>query len=185
MTEYLHPEGLLAYFITFTTYGTHLHGDERGSVNPSHNTFGDPRLPIRPGLVAAEQAVLRQRPFVMAADHRAAVNAAIVETCAVSGWDLSALNVRTNHVHALVAVDRAPERVMNSFKVWATRRMREKGLVAADALVRTRHASMRSLWNDLSVAATADYINHWQGEELPGSIPAHLRPDCAHSAHAD
>ncbi len=106
MTDYIHPEGLRAYFITFTTYGTHLHGDERGSVNPTHNKYGEPQLAIRPGLVAAERAFLRQPPFVMAADHRAAVNASIVETCSVSGWQLFALNVRTNHVHALVSADR-------------------------------------------------------------------------------
>lgn len=30
----------LAYLITFRTYGTWLHGDERGSVDKNHNKFG-------------------------------------------------------------------------------------------------------------------------------------------------
>ena len=33
-----------AYFITFTTYGNWVHADERGSVNPKHNIYGEPRI---------------------------------------------------------------------------------------------------------------------------------------------
>jgi len=35
----------IAFFITFRTYGTWLHGDERGSVDRCHNHYGTPRLP--------------------------------------------------------------------------------------------------------------------------------------------
>jgi hypothetical protein len=31
------PHQPLAYFITFTTYGTWLHGNGAGSVDPAHN----------------------------------------------------------------------------------------------------------------------------------------------------
>jgi hypothetical protein len=36
---------VLAYFITFRTYGSWLHGDSRGSVDRFHNVYGTPRLP--------------------------------------------------------------------------------------------------------------------------------------------
>jgi hypothetical protein len=40
----------IAYFITFTTYGTWLHGDERGSVDKGHNRVGTefiaPNMPL-------------------------------------------------------------------------------------------------------------------------------------------
>jgi len=42
----------LAYLITFTTYGTWLHGDPRGSVDREHNVWGTPFLDpdrARPG----------------------------------------------------------------------------------------------------------------------------------------
>ncbi|HEX9659180.1 MAG TPA: hypothetical protein VGA18_02730, partial [Rhodothermales bacterium] len=39
-----HPTAPLAYLITFTTYGTWLHGDERGSVDPGHSIPGTPPL---------------------------------------------------------------------------------------------------------------------------------------------
>jgi hypothetical protein len=34
----------LAYFITFSCYGTHLHGHESASVDRSHNQYGAPHL---------------------------------------------------------------------------------------------------------------------------------------------
>ena len=34
----------LAYLITFTTYGTWRHGDERGSVDRAHNAYRTPHL---------------------------------------------------------------------------------------------------------------------------------------------
>jgi len=41
----------MRYFITFSCYGTHLYGDESGSVDRQHNVPGsrlmDPRLPSR------------------------------------------------------------------------------------------------------------------------------------------
>jgi hypothetical protein len=39
------PPGLpLAYFITFSTYGSWLHGEEKGSVDRAHNLPGTPYL---------------------------------------------------------------------------------------------------------------------------------------------
>lgn len=35
----------LAYFISIRTYGTWLHGDDRGSVDRQHNEFNTPMLP--------------------------------------------------------------------------------------------------------------------------------------------
>ena len=34
----------IAYFITFRTYGTWLHGDERGSTDRDHNAYDTPLL---------------------------------------------------------------------------------------------------------------------------------------------
>jgi hypothetical protein len=39
---FVSSDGPLAYLITFPTYGTWLHGDERGSVDRDHNLPGTP-----------------------------------------------------------------------------------------------------------------------------------------------
>jgi hypothetical protein len=45
----LNPDDVpIAYFISFTCYGTWLHGDERGSVDCRHNLYGTPVLPADP-----------------------------------------------------------------------------------------------------------------------------------------
>ena len=60
----------LAYFITFRAYGTWLHGDERGSVDRLHNTFGSPSLRLMsavataPGSVSAVQHSLGRSPYL-------------------------------------------------------------------------------------------------------------------------
>ena len=56
------------------------------------------------------------------------VETAIRETCRIRKWELLALNVRTNHVHAVVSTKQIPERVLNALKANATRRLREKEL---------------------------------------------------------
>jgi hypothetical protein len=44
----------LAYLISFRTYGTWLHGDNRGSTSRKQNKYGTPR--IAPNLPAASRA---------------------------------------------------------------------------------------------------------------------------------
>jgi len=91
-----------AYLITFRCYGTWLHGDERGSVDRFHNRYGAPFLPHHEGRRQYEQKLLKHPPVELDAARRAAVEAAIRETCEKRGWLLRAINVRTNHVHTVV-----------------------------------------------------------------------------------
>ena len=47
---------------------------------------------------------------------RAVVLATIQGHCAYRGWNLLAAHVRSNHVHAVVAAETRPERIMNEFQ---------------------------------------------------------------------
>ncbi|MBO0698156.1 MAG: transposase [Zavarzinella sp.] len=64
-------------------------------------------------------------PVVLTGEQRAAVAEQIRETCAIRGWTIHALNVRTTHVHVVVTADAAPERVMEQLKAWASRRLNQ------------------------------------------------------------
>jgi len=46
----------LAYMITFRTYGSWLHGDERGSIDRHHNRFGGPRVSVNPVMQKQQEA---------------------------------------------------------------------------------------------------------------------------------
>ncbi|MGI9517454.1 MAG: transposase [Pirellulaceae bacterium] len=79
-------------------------------------------------------------------------------------WKIDALAVRTNHVHVIVEADATPEKVMNDFKSWCTRRLREYGMVTANEPIWSRHGSTRFLWNDDAVARAIEYVVEGQGD---------------------
>jgi REP element-mobilizing transposase RayT len=150
----------LAYFLTWTCHGTWLHGDERGSVDMGHNQYGTPILgpdsarEDRAGFMAAVE------PRVLSDEERSIVERAIRDHALHTGWELLAVNVRTNHVHVVVRTGTEPERVMGQFKSWATRRLREAGLRDSHR-VWTREGSTRYLFDHASVHRAVDYVvNH-------------------------
>ena len=124
--------GVMNYLITFRTYGTWLHGDERGSVHKRHNGVGEPLLDHRPALERFEKQQLRGERVTFDMAQRRCVEETLREVAAHRGWEIQALAVQTNHVHAVVNADCDPEKVMKSFKAYATRRLRERVLVPAE-----------------------------------------------------
>ncbi|MGL4420188.1 MAG: transposase, partial [Gemmataceae bacterium] len=55
----------VTYFITWTTYGTWLHGREAGSVDRHHNALGTRFLPANISREEAMRAALRQPPYFL------------------------------------------------------------------------------------------------------------------------
>ena len=53
----------LAYFITFTTYGTHLHGSAKGSVDLEHNIYGTPLVERNLEREERQRAAMTQCPM--------------------------------------------------------------------------------------------------------------------------
>src|SRR5262252_8763491 len=119
----------LGYFITMRTYGTWLHGDERGSVDKHHNTYGTPVIDAQERRQEFVAGKMGDEPMLLATDSARVVERTIEEVCQHRGWKLRVVHARTNHVHVVVSAQVSPERVMNDFKAWATRRLREAGYV--------------------------------------------------------
>ncbi len=157
----------LAYFISFRTYGTWLHGDRRGSTDRFHNQYGAPFIDPNEKWQRYNKVRLKTRPFLLRARHREAVESAIRETCRIRNWSLLALNVRTNHVHTVVIANRKPSLVLNAFKANATRQLREWRLWPHNFSPWADKGSKRKLWNERSVQRAIDYVMYGQGEELP------------------
>jgi REP element-mobilizing transposase RayT len=156
----------LAYFLTWHTYGTWLPGDVRGSVDGEHRRFGDPFIPADPNRVERAQAQLSHEALLLDEARRLAVQQALVEVCQYRQWVLLALHVRTNHVHAIVAGGARPEKVLNDFKAYATRRLRRDQLVEAEARVWAGHGSTRYLWTEEQVMQKVEYVVNGQGAPL-------------------
>ncbi|MBA3355341.1 MAG: transposase [Pyrinomonadaceae bacterium] len=157
----------LAYFISFRTYGTWLHGDERGSIDRFHNRYRSPYIPPDKSWRTYNEQQLKTKPLILKARERSSIKEAIRETCEIRKWSLFALNVRTNHVHSVVSANRKPGLVLNAFKANATRRLREDGLWVYQFSPWADKGSKRWLWNERSVANAIDYVLCGQGNELP------------------
>jgi hypothetical protein len=109
----------MRYFITFACYGSHLHGDECGSVDRHHNLFGSRLAEASPARVAVKRQQMDQTPYWLDKDCRVLVLGVLREVCLHRNWTLWAAHVRTNHVHAVVEAEVRPEMVMNAFKSYA------------------------------------------------------------------
>src|SRR5512132_2203727 len=105
----------LAYLITFRTYGTWWHGEDRGSIDRrKYNRYRSPDMPPNPTVLAEERNKLKTAPLVLNQVQRKVVESAIQEVCDYRSYTLQAVNARTNHVHVVVAAKCKPEHVMDS-----------------------------------------------------------------------
>jgi REP element-mobilizing transposase RayT len=162
-------QDILAYFITWTCYGTYLPGDERGWTKwRKGDQLAQPRL----------QEWCRDRmlepPIVLEPTQRDIVNDAVRDHCLHRGWLLHAVACRTNHCHVVVtAHDYDGEQVRDQLKAWATRRLKDHDAkIAGDrADVRkhwwTQKGSVRQLFDEASVGAAVSYTLEYQ--DLGGS----------------
>jgi len=111
----------LAYFLTWTTYGTWLPGDERGWVEKP-SIFRPPDAQLK----ESSRHLMTEPPLTLGDEQRRVIEDTIAKHCRIRGWRLHAINARRQHVHVIVtAPGRTPEDVMNQFKAWCTRRLKE------------------------------------------------------------
>lgn len=157
----------LAYFISFRSNGTWLHGDKRGSIDRFHNRYRSLYIPPNEKWHKYNQQQLKADPLILTPRQRKSIETAIRETCEIRKWSLLAFNVRTNHVHTVVTANRKPELVLIAFKANATRQLREDGLWPHEFSPWVRKGSKRRLWNEQSVARAIDYVLYGQGDDLP------------------
>lgn len=166
--EFDYNEFPLAYLITFRSYGTWLHGDERGSVRRcDSNLYGTPFILPNQTLNSAEAKLMKHHPVILDQSQRDVIRDAIKEVCNYRGYELKAVNVRSNHVHCVVTASCKPEPVMNAFKSYSTRRLREYGLLSSKIRTWERHGSTRYLWKHRHVALAIEYVLYGQDNTIP------------------
>jgi REP element-mobilizing transposase RayT len=158
----------LAHLITFRCYGSWLHGDVRGAVDRSHNQYKSPRLPANENWRQHNSRVLKCEAVRLNAAQRRSVEIAIRDTCDLRSWLLRALNVRTNHVHAVLSTGEIKaDRALSALKANATRKMRQDGCWQLPHSPWVFKGSKRNLWNERSVERAVDYVLYGQGDDLP------------------
>jgi REP element-mobilizing transposase RayT len=111
----------IAFFSTWTTYGTWLPGDPRGWYQRGRG------LREPDALRRFEAALLMpEEALTLDAEERRLVEKTIADHCAIRKWVLHSVNCRSNHVHvAVTAPGRKIEVPREQFKAWCTRRLKE------------------------------------------------------------
>lgn len=147
----------LGYFITWTTYGTWLSGDDRG-----WNRRGEPGpLPPSPLLVEINRTRMKETEFRLSPEARRIVEATVRKHCEIRGWFLHAVNPRSNHVHLVVtAAGYEPKKVRDQLKAWCTRRLKEAGVHRTR--VWTEGGSCRWLNTDDELETAVVYVTDGQ-----------------------
>ncbi len=166
MRDFDDNEFPLAYLITSRTYGTWLHGDERGSMDRKHNLYGTRKIAPNPSFKRSDRQQLKHPPVNLDARQRQVVERAVREVCDKRHYILRAINVRTNHVHTVVTAAREPEAILEAFKAYSTRALRRARLLPLGVRPWARHGSTPYLWKERDVAKAIEYVLLGQGDEL-------------------
>ena len=155
-----------AFLITIRTYGTWLHGDQRRSVDTHHgrNKRGTPKIGPSRSLENAMIHNAKHDLFLLNKSQRIVVDISIRETCKIRNFELLAVNVRTNHLHAVIPAASKPETIINDLKRYATRKLRQNYMVLKDDRVWSRGGSRRYLWKQRHVDKAIDYVLYGQGK---------------------
>ncbi len=144
----------LAYFITWTVYGTHLQGDQRGwRKRRKGNQVAQPLLSDWRSRRLKYAIVTLTDPM------QQAVESECQRHCAHRGWRLWAVNVRTNHIHVVVtATDYAGKTVRDQLKANSTRGLRERWETFYDRPVWTTGGDWECINDENDLEAVIRYV---------------------------
>jgi len=156
----------MTYLVTFSCYGCHFHGDERGSVDRRHNQVGSRALPEQPALRRFERGEMREAPYVLDTRRREIVLEAVLDVCGGRGWSLFAAHIRRDHVHLVVSTESRPKQVVGDLKAYASRALTVSGLDGARSRRWTRGGSVRRLSSAAARARAVDYVLGGQGTPM-------------------
>ncbi len=149
----------VAYFLTWSTYGTWLPGDERGWVAKG----GGGVQPPDPEKRRQARDAMTEEELWLTDPQRELVHATIEAHCRFRGWTLHARNARTNHVHVVVTSDIGIDETMEQLKAWCTRRLKEAAAAAAPGeWVRQKwwaeDGSRRFVFDEPGLTEVGDYV---------------------------
>jgi REP element-mobilizing transposase RayT len=164
--EFQQTDVPIGYLITFRSYGTWLHGDERGSIDRNHRRYGTPTLPPSSLRMRRDRSLMKQTPVNLDAKKRSAVDSGIRNICSKRKWSLWALAVRTNHVHSVVSASTKPDVMLSALKASATRSMREAGCWTSGLSPWAHRGSKKYLWTEQDLIDAIAYVLEGQGESL-------------------
>jgi REP element-mobilizing transposase RayT len=159
----------LAYFITWTCYGTWLPGDDRGWTK-----WHKGEVIPQPLLANWCLEKMTDDPLFLTEIQRIIVNETVALHCQIRRWNLHAVNCRSNHCHTVItASDYDGEQVRDQLKSWCKRKLKEeqksRGIDSKEIREKwwTGKGSARWLFDQESLEAAIRYT--LEAQDLGGS----------------
>jgi REP element-mobilizing transposase RayT len=152
----------IAFFVTWTVYGTHLQGDERGwRRRRKGNQQPQPRL------AQWRRERLIHSVHLLTPDQRDIVERECRQHCEYRAWHLWEVNARSNHVHAVVtAVGYSGKTVRDQLKANCTRGLREHSAEFCDRPVWTVGGDWECINTEEDLETVCLYVREAQ-DRLP------------------
>ncbi len=171
------------WFLTNTTYGTWLPGDQRGFVgrvwehredddeeerrieHALHETPYDTNIPK---LELASQSLMKGTPIVLSKEQAEVVLDQFRETALIRHWELMAVSIMFNHFHIVVGVmgDPKPGKILGDFKSYATRTLSKKFGTPLSETWWTERGSKRKIKDEVSLNSRVIYTLYKQPNPL-------------------
>ena len=149
----------LAYFITWTVYGTFLHGDRRW-----WRQEGESRAP-QPRLERWHRDRLEHDVVLLAQNHRDIVHDKVIEHCSFRQWKPWVVNARSNHVHVVASCPKyMGTKVRDQLKANATRGLRQHDPMFKDRPIWTTKGDVQLVWDEDSLERIMDYASEAQDQ---------------------
>ena len=158
------------WFLTWTTYGSWLPGDQRGFVGEAvdedgqrrpHNEPHSPSAMPSAALAQFSREQLVGPPILLNVSQADALLEQFLETTAYRRWLLVAVGIMRTHLHTVIGVtgDPKPEKILNDLKSYATRRLNQNGSRPVSETWWSRSGSKRKLAGEQDVEAVVEYIH--------------------------
>jgi len=157
------------WFLTWTTYGTWLPGDERGYVGiapdesgalVNHNQFGMPSANPNTGLREWAESRLKSPPIVFSSDQAELLFKQFQETMTFRRWLPIAIGIMRTHLHVVTGVpgDPDPEKILGDLKAYGSRSLTRAYGKPASETWWTHGGSKRKLGLGRSLDSAVQYI---------------------------
>jgi REP element-mobilizing transposase RayT len=151
----------IAFFITWTVYGTHLQGDERGWQRRRKGPQES-----QPRLARWHHERLKYEVLLLSVEQRSIVEQKCQEHCDYRGWRLWAVNARSNHVHAVVTACRySGKSVRDQLKANCTGGLRKQWTVFCDRPVWTLGGDWECVNSDDDLETICQYVLEAQDQK--------------------
>ena len=148
----------LAFFVTWTIYGSHLQGDVSGWRRRRKG-----EQPPQPQLAEWHRARLKHCVLLLSSEQRAVVTHECERHCDFRGWHLWAVTARSNHVHAVVtAAGYSGATIRDQLKANGTRGLRERWAEFRDRPVWSVGGDWLCVNGEDELEAVCLYVRHGQ-----------------------